>query len=156
MDYGHWNIDAVGEFNPDDFVGFIYKIIHKSSGKSYIGKKVFKFKRKKTKNNKSRTKESDWRDYTSSSELVNEMIVECGMDDFEFIILALCSGKCLLTYTELEMQFAHDVLRARLPNGERKFFNNTVGHLNYGGLAKQTLETQERLANPTKQTTCSG
>jgi hypothetical protein len=151
MDAGHWNIDAVGEFEPADYRGFIYEITQKSTGKSYIGKKVFRFKRKKTLKNKSRTKESDWRDYTSSSELLNEAIDECGMDDFEFRILTLCTGQCMLTYCELEQQFAHDVLRARLPNGERKYFNNTIGHMNYSGIEKQTQEAcRKRLAQSTK------
>lgn len=151
MDYGHWNIDAVGEFDPVDYFGFIYEITQRSTGKSYIGKKFFKFKRKKTKKDKSRTKESDWRDYTSSSELLNEMIDEAGKDDFEFKILILCTGRCMLTYCELEQQFAHDVLRARLPNGERKYFNNTIGHLNYSGIEKQTQEAcQKRLAAASK------
>jgi hypothetical protein len=150
MDTGHWDVSLVGEFDPSNYVGFVYRITQKSTGKSYIGKKQFRFKRKKTKTNKSRTKDSDWRDYTSSSELLNELIDECGKDDFEFVILKLCTGKCMLTYSELEEQFAHDVLRARLPNGERKYFNQTVGHLNYAGLEKQTEEARQ-LAIPTSQ-----
>lgn len=143
IDYGHWNIDAVGPFNPADYRGFIYEITQKSTGKSYIGKKVFLFKRKKTKSNKSRTKDSDWRTYTSSSELLNTLIEEAGKDDFEFRILTLCTGQCMLTYCELEQQFAHDVLRARLPNGERKYFNNTIGHMNYSGIEKQTNQARQ-------------
>lgn len=150
MDAGHWDISLVGEFDPKDYVGFVYEITQKSTGKSYLGKKVFRFKRKKTKTNKSRTKDSDWRDYTSSSELVNTLIEEAGKDDFEFKILVLCPGKCHLTYSELEQQFAHDVLRARLPNGERKYFNNTIGHLNYAGIEKQT-EIARQLKLPTSQ-----
>ena len=145
--YGHWNIDDVGEFTPDDFFGYIYCITQKSTGRAYIGKKFFKFKRKKTLKNKNRTKESDWREYTSSSELVNDLIAEHGKEDFEFKIMTLCTGRCMLTYSELEAQFANDVLRARLPDGTRKFLNNTIGHLNYAGITKQTEEArQKRLA----------
>ena len=151
MDAGHWNIDDVGEFNQSDFFGFIYRITQKSTGRSYLGKKFFKFKRKKTLKNRSRTKESDWREYTSSSELLNELISEHGKDDFEFRILTLCTGRCMLTYSELEQQFKHDVLRARLPNGERAYLNNTIGHLNYSGIEKQTQEAyQKRLATTPK------
>lgn len=142
--YGHWDISLVGQFDPSEWRGFIYQITQKSTGKSYIGKKVFRFKRKKTLKNKSRSKASDWAYYTSSSELLNECIRECGKDDFEFRILTLCSGQCMLTYAELEAQFANDVLRARLPNGERKFFNNTIGHLNYSGIEKQTEEARQK------------
>ena len=142
--WGHWDISAVGEFDPADYFGFIYIIEQKSTGRSYLGKKFFKHKRKKTIANKSRTKESDWREYTSSSELLNEVIEEAGKDDFVFRILTLCTGRCMLTYCELEQQFAHDVLRARLPNGERKYYNNTVGHLNYSGIEKQTQEARQK------------
>lgn len=144
MDAGHWNIDEVGLFDPDEFFGFIYVITQRSTGRAYLGKKFFKHKRKKTLKNKSRTKESDWRDYTSSSELLNELITECGKDDFEFRILTLCTGRCMLTYSELEQQFAHDVLRARLADGSRKYFNGTIGHLNYSGIEKQTQEALSR------------
>jgi len=72
--------------------------------------------------------------------LVNTLIEEAGKDDFEFTILTLCTGRCMLTYSELEAQILHDVLRARLPNGDRRFFNNAIGHLNYAGLEKQTQE----------------
>lgn len=144
-DYGHWDISQTGEFDPKDFFGFIYLIEERTTGKAYIGKKFFVHKRQKTKANASRTKESDWRTYTSSSESLNDMIEELGKDAFAFRILKLCSGKCELGYTEEEMQYAHDVLRARLPNGERKFFNRTVGYKNYAGLEKQTLLSQSKL-----------
>lgn len=142
--YGHWLIDAVGAFDPKDFVGFIYEIEQLSSGKSYIGKKQFKFKRKKTKSNPSRTKDSDWREYTSSSESVNELIAEVGKEDFAFRILLLCIGKCMLGYEEESIQRERDVLRARLPNGERKYFNRTIGYKNFAGLEKQTEEAKEK------------
>lgn len=144
IDYGHWDISAVGEFEPTDFFGFIYEIEQLSTGKAYIGKKQFKFKRKKTKSNTSRTKDSDWRDYTSSSEFVNELIEEVGKSDFAFRILLLCTGRCMLGYEEESIQRERDVLRARLPNGERKFFNRTIGYKNFAGLEKQTEEAKEK------------
>jgi hypothetical protein len=146
QDYGHWNIDAVGTFDPKDFFGFIYEIEQKSSGKAYVGKKFFKFKRQKTKADKSRTKDSDWRTYTSSSDLLNDLIDDAGKDDFTFRIVRLCSGRCELTYSEQEIQFARDVLRARLPNGERKYFNRTIAHMLFTGIEKQTAETQRKMA----------
>lgn len=148
MNAGHWDISAVEEFDPNEWFGFIYLIEQKSTGKAYIGKKQFRFKRQKTKSNKSRTKPSDWLTYTSSCEPLNELIAEFGKDDFSFRILRLCSGKCELSYTEQEMQFAHDVLRARLDNGEHKFFNRTIAHFNYAGLEKQSAESQNKLKRP--------
>mgnify|MGYP001482890123 CR=1 FL=1 len=148
--YGHWDISAVGEFDPADYFGFIYEIEQKSTGKAYIGKKHFRFKRKKTKSNKSRTKDSDWKDYTSSSELVQDLIEEFGIDDFDFRILLLCTGKCMLGYEEESMQRARDVLRARLPNGELKYFNRTIGYKNFAGLEKQTEEAKRKRSEAQK------
>ena len=145
LPYGHWDISLVGEFDPQEFWGFVYEIVHKSTGKSYIGRKQFKFKRQKTKSDKSRTKDSDWRDYNSSSELVQSLIEEMGSEDFEFRILKLCSGKCELNYEEESVQREKDVLRARLPNGELRFYNRTIGYKNFGGLEKQTEETKVKM-----------
>lgn len=144
--YGHWDISAVGEFDPAEWFGFIYEIHERSTGKSYIGKKFFKFKRKKTKSDKSRTKPSDWMDYTSSSELVSDLIKEEGKEAFDFRILRLCSGRCELTYAEMEEQFGRNVLRARLPNGERAFFNKTIAYKNFAGVEKQTEETRRKMS----------
>lgn len=38
MDYGHWDISCVGEFDPIDYIGFVY-IIEFGDGKKYIGSK---------------------------------------------------------------------------------------------------------------------
>lgn len=144
--WGHWDVSAVGPFSPDDFVGFVYEIEHLSTGRSYIGKKSFKSKRRKTKRNKARYQESDWKEYCSSCTPLKYEIEQRGRDQFAFRILAVCSGKSLLTYTEEEYQFKRDVLRSRLPDGTKKFFNNAVGYKLYAGLEKQTRESAERLA----------
>jgi hypothetical protein len=144
MDYGHWDITAVGDFDPAEYFGFIYIIEQLSTGKAYVGKKQFTFKRKKTKSNKSRTKDSDWRDYTSSSESVCDLIAEVGKVDFAFRIVLLCVGRCMLGYEEESMQRTLDVLRCRLPNGDRKYFNRTIGYKNFAGLEKQTELTKEK------------
>lgn len=145
-DYGHWDISNVGEFDPAEWFGYVYEITQKSTGKTYIGRKQFRFKRQKTKTNLSRTKPSDWLDYSSSSALVNSLIEETGHDDFEFRILKLCSGKCELNYEEENLQREKDVLRARLPNGERQYLNGTIAYKNFGGLEKQTIESRRKIA----------
>jgi hypothetical protein len=143
--YGHWTVDHVGDFNPEDWVGFIYEIEHLPTGRLYIGRKLFKAKRKKTKSNPSRTKSSDWQTYTSSSETVNSLIKDEGKDQFAFRIILLCIGKCMLNYEEESIQRERDVLRARLPDGTRKYFNNTIGYKNFGGLDKQTEQAKEKI-----------
>lgn len=143
-DYGHWSTEIVGEFDPNEFFGFIYCITQISSGKKYIGRKQFAAKRKRTKSNPSKIKSSDWKFYTSSSDLLNDLIEEHGKDDFLFEITMLCTGKCMLTYEEERAQILADVLRARLPNGEKMYFNKTIGFRNFAGLEKQTDAAKEK------------
>ena len=144
--YGHWDTGEFSEFNPDDFFGFIYEIEEIDTGRCYIGKKFFKHKRKVTKSDKSKFKESNWKDYTGSCEPLNETIELRGKDKFAFRILSLCSGKSQLTYEECQLQYTKDVLRSKLPNGERKYFNKTIGHLLFAGVEKQTDESRAKIA----------
>lgn len=146
MDYGHWDITHVGEFDPTEFFGFIYEIIDNESQRAYIGKKQFLHKRKKTKSNPSRYKESDWRTYQSSCEPLIEEIEKRGEDQFTFIILTLCAGRSQLTYEELQYQYIRDVLRTKLPNGERKYWNRTIGHLLFAGVEKQSDEARSKMS----------
>jgi hypothetical protein len=154
MDSGHWDVSIVGEFDPDQFFGFIYEIEELATGRSYLGKKFFRFKRQATKSNSSRTKESDWKVYTGSCVPLNDAIDEHGKDAFAFRILSLCVGRCQLTYEEQQIQFSRDVLRAKLPNGQRKYWNRTIGHLLFSGIEKQTEEAKRKIseANTGRQT----
>ena len=151
MEYGHWDVSAVGVFDPTDWFGFIYVIEHRDTGRAYIGKKFFQHKRQKTKLNRSRLKESDWRNYQGSSEHVKALIAEHGVDAFDFRITKLCSGRCELSYSEEEAQFAADVLRARLPNGERKYLNRTIAYKNFSGIEKQTEASKVKLSESLKR-----
>lgn len=137
-DYGHWDVTKVGNFNPKDFYGFIYEIEEKHTGRLYIGRKQIKTKTKKNNN---------WREYTSSSKELISLIEEKGKDNFNFRIILLCSGKSQLTYEEEKLQFENDVLRTRLPNGERKFFNKTIGYRNFNGVEKQTEQSRQKISD---------
>jgi len=132
-DYGHWCIDAVGEFDPSNYFGFIYEIEEISSGRIYIGRKQLKTKTKKSDN---------WRSYTSSSEDVKTLIEEKGKEAFIFRIVTLCSGKSQLTYEEEKRQFENDVLRTKLSSGEKKYFNKTIGYRRFAGVEKQTEQSK--------------
>ena len=56
-------------------------------------------------------RESDWRNYTGSSEELNTDIEKLGIGNFEFKILELCKSKWELSYIEAKYQFKYDVLR---------------------------------------------
>lgn len=99
----------------DDYMGFVYIIKNKSDGKKYIGKKIFKSKRKlpplKGKTRR-RTKvfESDWQDYFGSSDEVRILVEEHGRENFHREILHLCKTKGEMSYLELKEQIDRQVL----------------------------------------------
>ena len=106
-DYGHWDTALVGNFNPDDHLGFVYQITHKKSGKSYIGcKHLWKFKKRK------RINASEWRYYYSSGKYLKPEIEELGPEAFTFVILMLCKNKRDLYYNEEKIQMELGVLES--------------------------------------------
>lgn len=102
MDIGHWHCDF--ELDPLKFEGFVYCITHIESGKLYVGKKSFHSRTsKKVKgkiNRKHTKKESNWREYSGSSDELNADILAQGKDKFSFKILQQCKMKGLLNQAE--------------------------------------------------------
>jgi len=114
MNLGHWILSESIYLNEDTF-GFIYEITNTISGKKYIGKKQCKSKLKRKplkgkKNKRIEIKESDWREYTSSSAELNEDIKKLGKNKFIFKIIRACGSKWELAYFEISEQLAKDVL----------------------------------------------
>lgn len=106
------------EFTSDminDYTGYVYCITDLNNNKKYIGKKLFKSKRKmpplKGKIRK-RTKivESDWQDYFGSSDEVKTILEEHGRENFHREILYLCMSKGEMSYLEAKEQFDRNVL----------------------------------------------
>ena len=114
MDLGHWTTNE--NFDPDNLpFGFLYRITNTTNGYVYFGKKqcksVKKLKPLKGRKNKRHFDvETDWKEYTSSSNDVNEDIKKYGKDKFKFEIIKLCESKFELAYYEAKIQFEHDVL----------------------------------------------
>lgn len=96
----------------EGMMGFVYEITELSTGKKYIGKKLFwkpayrkiKGKRKKY------LKESDWQTYYGSSKALTEQIEKSGVSDYSREILKICKTKGELSYHEAKLQFENDVL----------------------------------------------
>jgi hypothetical protein len=116
--------NTINDF-PENSVGFVYKITHKTSNRYYIGKKILfnNTKQKLTKKElleqtgrgrkpltKIVTKESTWKDYWGSSKEFLNYIKQEGKDNFKREILEVCFSKKLQTYTELKYLFKNDVL----------------------------------------------
>ena len=128
-------IEDISQF-PENTYGFVYKVTHTPTGKSYIGKKVLYFN-KKTKIGKKEiaiqtgpgrkpttkivTKESDWKTYYGSEPEIKKLLAENRHNEFEKVILKLVDNKKLLTYFEIKYQFTFEVLEQ--PNN---WFNNNI------------------------------
>jgi len=105
---------------PDGYYGFVYCITNMLTGKFYIGKKAFSY-RKKTRLSKKARKttrkrvkveqtDSQWLDYYGSSLDVKADVKSLGKQHFKREILYLCKNKAQLNYYEAKEQFLRDVL----------------------------------------------
>ena len=118
------------DFNPEDWEGYVYTIVHVPSSKCYIGRKYFWKKLRKKVRGKKRKKlvvtESDWRFYKSSSVELKKDIEEIGLDSFRFEILSLHKTRAQTNYEEVKLMFQRDVLHSLLPSGEYEFYNYNI------------------------------
>lgn len=96
----------------DVHYGFVYTITNNVTGRKYIGKKLFWFK--KTKILKGKKKRylapSDWKTYYGSSKSLLEDITAHGKENFSREIIHLCKSKGECSYYEAKAQFDHSVL----------------------------------------------
>ena len=76
LQYGHWNTSICGDFDPNDYVAFVY-VVHLKDGHKYVGAKKFwarinrppsSFKR----GPKKPLSEHKWRSYNTSSSILKE------------------------------------------------------------------------------------
>lgn len=97
----------------DDHYGFVYEITNLTNQKTYIGKKLFWFK--KTKILKGKKKRylapSDWKSYYGSSKALQADVDLLGVDLFRRDIIMLCKNKGECSYYEAKAQFEHSVLQ---------------------------------------------
>jgi hypothetical protein len=97
---------------PETAYGYVYLITNTITGRKYIGKKLFWFRKTKVlKGKKKRIKvESDWRDYWSSSDEVKKDVETVGSDKFIREILHICPNKGSCNYLEAREQMDRRVL----------------------------------------------
>ena len=101
---GHW---ITFPFDPNDYVGFTYRITCMDTQKFYVGKKLLWRTKKlpplKGKKNKRHSKvPSDWETYTSSSREMNESIDKYGDYAHTFEITGLYKTKFDLGMAEFK------------------------------------------------------
>lgn len=107
---------------PDNAYGYVYLITNNYTGRKYIGKKLFWFKKTKVvKGKRKRLKvESDWRTYWSSSEEVQQDVKVLGEQVFTREILHICSNKGMCNYLEAREQMDRRVLEST------DYYNGTI------------------------------
>ena len=129
-------ISDISDF-PDNTFGFVYRVVHKPTGKTYIGKKVLYFQRKvkltqkdlkmyegvvgRKPSYKLAIKESNWKDYWGSNKLLKEVMDLEPIENFERHVVKTAPNKKLLTYYETKYQFVYQVLEK--PN---EYFNDNI------------------------------
>lgn len=128
----HWTYQGkILEEAPEDMYGFVY-MITTPEGLKYIGKKQFYSIRRKKVPGKTRRKvtrkESDWKTYASSSDIVKKMLKVGNKQDFEFEILILCRTKGQQGYAEEYLQFLYHALP------DENFVNNAIGSGKFRGV----------------------
>ena len=116
-DFGHWvcleDVEVFGDSSKEYF-GMVYRI-ELPNGLWYIGSKQMFSKRRVKKKHEKRAKitfvESDWREYTSSSNVINDYIAKNGKNEIKFEILNLTrGGKFELKYCEMRHQVMQNCL----------------------------------------------
>ena len=108
--------NKVFEEVPANAYGYVYLITNNLTGRKYIGKKLFWFRKTKVvKGKKKRLKvESDWRDYWSSSDEVKLDVKTIGEINFTREILHICQNKGTCNYLEAKEQMLRGVLESDL------------------------------------------
>ena len=129
-------MESISDF-PDNTHGFVYRIVHKPTGKVYIGRKILqnttkvKLGKKELKElagvvgrkpaYKLAVKESNWKTYWGSNKFLKELYETEPKENFEREILICAPTKKLLTYYELKYQILYEVLEK-----PEEFFNDNI------------------------------
>lgn len=129
-------METISDF-PDNTYGFVYRITHKPTNKTYIGRKILqnttkvKLGKKELKElagivgrrpvYKMAVKESNWKTYWGSNKYMKELYETEPKENFERHILICAPTKKLLTYYELKYQILYEVLEK-----PEEFFNDNI------------------------------
>lgn len=141
----HWQYKGSFDFEiPVSVFGFIYQITHIPTGRTYLGKKQLSSNRKakltkkekslpenKRKRFKRVIKETDWKDYWSSSDELKQDVERLGKENFKREILCFCQTKMDLSFYEVYFQFKHNVMFTDSYNKNilGKFYKGKINNL---------------------------
>lgn len=129
-------METISDF-PDNTYGFVYRITHKPTNKTYIGRKILqnttkvKLGKKEIEElagivgrrpvYKMAVKESNWKTYWGSNKYMKELYKTEPKENFDRQIIICAPTKKLLTYYELKYQILYEVLEK--PD---EFFNDNI------------------------------
>ena len=110
-----YNDDVFTSDDIGEYYGFIYRVTNLINGHDYVGRKYFKTVKKLPplkgqKRKRSKTVETDWKEYWGSSNRLNDDIEKHGKENFKREIIYLCKTRGETNYMEAKIQFAEDVL----------------------------------------------
>lgn len=135
MSHWYYNGSPITDLPTGSF-GFVYEITNNISGKRYIGRK-YATKRVKTKiktksisaKNKKKTqiklKSSDWETYQGSCKPLLTDIIEHGVHNFSFNIIAFGYTRGQVNYLEEYIQFMTNCVLSQ------DYYNNSIGSRGY-------------------------
>ena len=117
---------------PEECFGFVYIITNTKSGKKYIGRKYFGTTRRvKVKGKKRRRvirKDSNWKEYTGSSKILNADILKLGKENFKFQILIMGETKGQVNYLEENIHHRFHVA------SNDAYYNDCIGPRRFGNV----------------------
>ena len=117
---GQWSSDF--DLDPYHKEGFVYLIVEKATGIGYIGKKSY-WNYSKNK----RIRQSNWKTYSSSGVDTAQKVSD-NPEHFEYTILAEAPDKSALNYLEVKYQIEYEVLTKVDSEGNKMFYNKTLGN----------------------------
>ena len=121
---GHWKISK--EFNPADYLGFLYFIENKITNQGYVGKKQFLIGKAK--------KKSPWLEYIGSSKHLKADIGKLGKENFTFEMIDVYKTKGGLYYSEVYCQVVLNCLIDYININDKeipRFYNRQIAAVKF-------------------------
>ena len=139
---GHWEFTE--QMGDKEYVGFIYVIYDKYLNRAYLGKKQFRGTGKLNKD-----QESNWRKYTSSSKVLNELLRVRPREEFDFVCIEQYKTKATLSYSE-----TWSLCEVEAPTS-KVFYNTLIEKVTWPVKEPITERHKERLNNILERIKCS-
>lgn len=138
-DNGHWEFPQQLDF--EHAFGFVYIIVDDMEPAFYIGKKNFRGNGKANKG-----KQSNWRTYTSSSTIMNELLKQHERSSFRFIVLEQYYNRGSLPYAETWSQCV-----AEVPTNNHVTYNRFIDSVSWKVTEPITDRHKKRLLKILKE-----